>query len=69
VAKPVTRDPEVRRLRGALSTKDPEAKRRARKALEDYQRKQRIAEAQELLREERQRVLVAAGLEPDEAES
>lgn len=69
MAKPVTRDPEVRRLRGALSARDPEAKRRAREKLEDYQRKQRIAEAKRVLAEEKRRVLVAAGLDPDEDES
>jgi hypothetical protein len=64
-----TRDRELIKLRGALSTKDPEEKRRAREALEDYQRKQRIAEAKRVLAEERKRVLVAAGLDPDEDES
>jgi hypothetical protein len=66
VAKPVTKDPEVRRLRGRLATKDPEAKRRAREELEDYQRRQRVAEARRVLAEEKRRVLVAAGLDPED---
>jgi hypothetical protein len=69
VAKRVTRDPEVRRLRGRLKAKDPERKARAREDFEDYQRRQRIAEARRVLAEERRRVLVAAGLDPGEDEA
>jgi hypothetical protein len=62
-------DPELVKLRGALSTRDPEAKQRAREALEAYQRERKITEAKRVLAEERKRVLVAAGLDPDEDET
>lgn len=60
-----TRDPEIVRLRGKLRTDDAEKKRQAYADLERYKRQKRVREAEELLRGERRRALVAAGLDPD----
>jgi hypothetical protein len=65
VSKKVTRDPEVIRLRGRLRVDDPAEKRRRREELERYQHAKKVREAEALLREERRRALVAAGLDPD----